>query len=351
MIRNEKGKFEQEYTLDQYEGLYDDYEEWVDPNADKETTSDRLKAGVRAWLFWCEENQIDPFEVEENDVRSYIVEGLSKYADTTLIRRVATVSKYYHYHLHDPNSGVEIEENPTAEINLRRDYDVRQTAEYVRVLSRQGRSDVIALPFEKIKLIFSEVEGKDPISVRNELICRLLWQTALRSDELSRIRIDNIDFEERDIKIRSSKLNQEDHPKLYHRHVWWEKNLDRLMFKWLETHRSRSSKYAEESPYLFLTSHSDQMRPTHISRIVKEAAHSAGIQEPLTRKPSGEVKQWLITAHRLRHSRITQLVNETDMDLNWVRMMAGHAKIDTTLKYVREDWGLAHDAYRDALEE
>ncbi|ELZ67040.1 integrase [Haloferax prahovense DSM 18310] len=178
----------------------------------------------------------------------------------------------------------------------------------------------------------------------------MLWQTALRSDELSRIRIDNIDFEERDIKIRSSKLNKKDHPRLYHRHVWWEKNLDQLMFKWLETHRSRSSKYAEESPYLFLTTHSEQMRPSHISRIVKEAAHAAGIQEPLTRESSGAVEQWLITGHRLRHSRITQLVNETDMDLNWVRMMAGHAKIDTTLQYVREDWGLAHDAYHDATE-
>jgi len=347
--RNEKGQFTSKYDLGEYEPLYNRYSEWVMAHIEKNTTIDRLKAGVRAWLYWCEDTGVDPLDVEEDDVRRYILDNRSE-ADTTLIRRVASVSKYYHYHLNHPDSGVEIEENPTSDINLHKDYDVSQTAEYVKVLSREGRGDVIALPYERIRPLFNHAPGKEPATeTRNKLICRLLWQTALRADELSRVRIDNIDLDDRDIRVRSSKLNREDHPKLYHRHVWWEEDLDYLMYRWMESHREQLSKYAEDSPYLFLTTHSEQMRPSHISRVVKEAAHNAGEQEPLTTDASGNVGQWLITAHRLRHSRITYLANETNMDLNFIRMMAGHAKLDTTLRYVNEDWDAAKNAYSEAV--
>lgn len=87
MIRNEKGEFGSKYILEQYTDLYNDYSTWIEPNTEKQTTCDRLQAGVRAWLSWCEENDVDPLAVEENDVRSYIVEGLSKYAETQYITK------------------------------------------------------------------------------------------------------------------------------------------------------------------------------------------------------------------------------------------------------------------------
>jgi integrase/recombinase XerD len=105
----------------------------------------------------------------------------------------------------------------------------------------------------------------------------------------------------------------------------------------------------EESPYLFVGEQGSQLEPSTISRIVKKAAHNADIQEPLVRDTDGSVQQWLYTAHRLRHSRITHLANETDLDLNYLRMMAGHAKVETTLTYVETDWDVARSSYFDAV--
>lgn len=352
MEKNDEGQFSTKYELsDAYGELFDEYSGWMTINTDKTTTIDRLKAGVRAWLYWCEDNDIQPYEARERQIRRYI-QSMQKrgLAETTITRRVASVSKYYHFLLTDPMVEVELEENPTKEIKLRKDHSISNLSEYIRVLDNEGRDDIIALSYERIEPIFDHVPGqRDATRIRNELICRLLWQTAVRSEEMSRFRVDNIEWDDREIKIRSAKLNRKDHPDLYHRRVWWESNLDYLMHRW-NSKRSQFIDKDDESPYLFITEDGTQMSPSYISRIVKDAAHNAEVNEPLTRNEDGEVKQWLYTAHRLRHSRITHLANNVpDLDLNFIRMMAGHVKFDTTLKYVKTDWQSAREAYDGAL--
>lgn len=38
------------------------------------------------------------------------------------------------------------------------------------------------------------------------------------------------------------------------------------------------------------------------------------------------------------------------MDLNHLRMMAGHAKFETTLQYVHTDWEATRESYRSAVD-
>lgn len=351
MTRNDNGQFTQAVELSGvYSDIYDDHAGWVTSNTKKTTTIDRLKAGTKAWLYFCETQSIDPYEADENDVRMYIQwmkeEG---YAETTICRRYASVQKFFVWVKTDPAIDVEIERNPTAGIKLPRDYDIHNESEYIRVLDDEGRDNIIALEYDAIKPIFEHVPGKrKAIRLRNELICRLFWQTALRSDELSRVRINNIDWKERDIKVRSSKLNRKKHRQLYHRHVWWEPSLDYLMYRW----RDKRSEFDpnDDSPYLFVGDKGKQMDSAYMSRIVKRAAHNADVNEPLTRDSDGGVGQWLYTAHRLRRSRITQLANDPiNMNLDALRRMAGHVSFDTTLSYVEGDWETTKNAYFDAV--
>lgn len=351
--RDGKGRFETKYELDdEYSKFFDDYAVFVTINSRKESSTERLKAGVKAWLHWCQENDVQPFEATEDDVRSYIkAMQLAKHAETTITRRVASVSKYYHFLLTDPDTDASRETNPTRDVNLRRDYDITNQSEYVHVLHQEGRDDIIAIEYEDIQPIFDHVPGKRAATkTRNKLICMLFWQTAARSDELSRVRSNKIEWDNREITIRSAKLNRKDHPKLYQRRVWWEENLDYLMLRW----KQKRSEFDPDgsSPYFFVTENGSQMNPSYMSRIVKKAAHNAGVNEPLVKDENGDVKQWLYTAHRLRHSRITHLANDPiNMNLNSLRMMSGHASFDTTLTYVKADWGTARNAYFEALNE
>lgn len=349
MERNDKGQFAPTRDLNsKYKTLHDDYSGWITAITDNQNTVTRLKSGVKGWLYWCQENEVEPLKVDEASVNSYIKMLIKEgYAETSITRRFASVSKYYHFIINDPDTETDIS-NPTADISLPRDHNIKNVSEYHRVLDMDGRKDIIAPSFEQLSPIFEQVPGEEEFTkVRNELICRLLWQTAVRSEELSRIRLDNISWDDRDIELRSAKLNRRDHPELFYRHVWWEPNIDYLMHRW-KSKRSEADPNGE-SPYLIIGKQGGQLNPSYISRIVKRAAFNADIQEPLLRDADGSVKQYLYTAHRLRHSRITHLANETDMDLNYIRMMAGHAKVETTLNYVKTDWETARDSYFDAI--
>lgn len=354
--RDDKGRYSGKYTLpDDYKELYNDYGEWVTINTDKTTTIDRLKAGVRAWMAWLAEEDLHPYQVTENDIRRYIKwMQVEDFAQTTITRRFSSVSKYYHFLRTDPHTTADIDDNPTNKIHLRKDYGIKNQTEYVRVLDQEGRDDIIALSYDKIKPIFEHVPGKrEAIRLRNELLCRLAWQTAARSDELSRIRVDNIEYETYHIKLRSSKLNRQDHPDLYHRHVFFERNLEYLMRRW----ESKREDFVADTdcPYLFVSERGEQLSSSYLSRIVKDAAHNAGINEPLVRDETGDVEQWLFTLHRLRHSRISYLANDANdgkgMHLNSLRMMAGHVSFDTTLVYVDTDWESARRDYITAVGE
>ena len=340
-------QFEKEHELIEYSELFNNFLEFALGKYDSDDSFDTRERGVRAWLSWCEggaENsvRVDPLNAGEGEIHAYITELNTEYADTTIASQVSSVAVFYEWAISDPAIDTSIDENPTADLDLKSKYNIDpQTSEYVKILRREGRKDVKALPKKRIENLFSHA-GKP--AIRNELIIRLMWQTALRCDEMTRIKLDNIDWDNRQIRIRSSKLNPDDHPDLYHRYVYWEPNLDLLMKEWAEVARKEEGPYHNESEYLFLTDQSPQMRPSHISRIVKEAAHRAGEQEPMGEDGNGNTR-WLITGHRIRHSAISHWANETDLDLHHIRKVAGHAQLDTTMDYITTDWKKVREAF------
>lgn len=344
--RNDKGQFEQQHAVDTYTGIFNAYSGWLSAHMDNTRTVTRRKAGAKQWLIWCEDTGTDPVTATSGDVRNWLQDQSGDgFADTTISSRFASVSKFYRWVLTDSDADTDIEENPAEDVDPER-YGIDNSSEYVKIVHREGRNDIIAPSASEIEKLFDVSLGRtDFVRVRNGLICRLLWQTALRGDELSRVRVDNVDFDDRAITVRSSKLDRETHPDLYHRQVFYEESLDYPLHRYLD---KREEKANDDNPHLITGNRGGQLKAPTISRIVKDTAREAGIQEPLTTNGDGSVAQWLYTAHRLRHARITHLANKTDLDLNFIRMIAGHAKIETTLGYVNADWDEARTAFHDA---
>jgi len=344
--RNDDGEFTATEDVTEHRDLFDAYSGWLAGHTDNTRTVTRRKAGSKHWLLWCENTGTDPLSAVPDDVRDWLKEQKADgLAGTTISSRFASVSKFYRWVLTDSDSESTIDENPTEEVDPAR-YDIYNSAEYINVVHRQGRQNIIAPSRSEVEKLFDVSIGRtDFVRVRNELICRLLWQTALRGDELSRVRFDNVDLDDRAITVRSAKLDREAHPDLYHRQTFYEENLDYLLHRYIDM---REEKANDNNPHLIVGNRGGQLKAPTISRIVKDTAHEAGIQEPLTTNSDGSVKQWLYTAHRLRHARITYLANKTELDLNFIRMIAGHAKISTTLGYVNADWDEAQKAFHSA---
>jgi integrase/recombinase XerD len=290
-------------------------------------------------MMYCQRNGIDPKTAEESDVREFVDQNLHK-ADTMVGTLLSTVSVFYIWACNRNYCEV----NPAKNVSLD-DTDYNhidpQTSQKVKILQQRGDTDdaVIAIPPEDIQQIF---EHPGSPAIRNELLLRLLYQTGVRSVELANVRLRDIDFGKRQIRINSAKADPGDEN--YIRYVYYHENLDYLMREWVEKQR-HSYPTADESDYLFLTQQKRQMRPTYISRIVKEQAQEAGVNEPIGEDANGNTR-WLVTAHTLRHSMASHSANGThpadpDSDGIPVHMLAkilGHRKLDTTMKYVSTDW-------------
>ncbi|MDB2294326.1 tyrosine-type recombinase/integrase [Halorubrum ezzemoulense] len=169
--------------------------------------------------------------------------------------------------------------------------------------------------------------------LRNELIIRLLYQTGLRRGELAETRLEDVDTNERAIKVHATKTH-------LNRTVYYQPSLDTLLNRWVNV--ERKSLVTAGSEYLFPTFKTDQITPKQINRTVRKAADNAGLQSQVFKNAEGH-NHMKVTAHVLRHSFAVQSI-KNGMDTRTLQKLLGHAKIETTERYLR----LAKSDVRDA---
>ena len=346
------GKFSSNLDYSDHESLYKEYDAHMRLNDVKDKTRGRRLADARVWLDWCSTNNHDPLNITTMDIRRFLKSHRDKWADTTINRRFTSLTKIYDWIATEPEFADQwTGDNPVDDIDLNDELNVVRSKTRIseNIDPDEDEDEKLAIKEDVVDEMVDAVDAaRESTEVMRKLIIRLMWDTALRSEELSKVRWKNVNPEDREIKVNSSKLKS-DHD-LSTRTVFYTSETQRLLKKWLVTHRSSKSPHADDSPYLLPTEQSERMNPSTISRKIKEAAHKAGVNEPLVVDDNGNVKQWLITAHRLRHSRITQLANIKSYDKNALRRMAGHTDIETTLGYVHQDWDSDREKYRRAVE-
>jgi integrase/recombinase XerD len=202
--------------------------------------------------------------------------------------------------------------------------------------------DYVAIPREEVEELWTDDALPSP-ALRNEIVVRLLWYTGIRTSEIVRIKIGDIDRDEGRIRIYAKKTDD-------YRDVWYPPSrMEPLFTEWLGYRRGALSPYATESDYLLLTHQSEQMRASHASRIVKEAAQNAGSNEVLY-VDAAEKKRWKITGHTLRHSFATYHANVLETPIHILQDVLGHDKLETTRKYISEDKEAQRRAMQDPWE-
>jgi integrase/recombinase XerD len=327
-------------------------------------TWDTRQREVGYWLKYCSDNGINPLKAEESDVRGYI-QGITHLGDLTVHSYFTSIQSFYSIIINDAadetlklaNSG----EHPCDGISLKEDYEISRTPEYKQqqVISAtdldnaRDNKDVIALRPDAVEQLFDAVPGKRrETQLRNEVIVRLSWYTGCRSIELSRMRIENIDWDRCIINIESAKIDPSENPGLARRNVVFAKEFRLTLRRWCERVRhSFSSAVTPEEGRILCTTHSDEMQRTDINDVIKKTARKAGLQRPLRPAnpgPEDTVKEWFVTSHRLRRSAISHWVNDIDtIDINQARLLAGHAQLSQTIDYVEDDSdSLAEDYQR-----
>lgn len=274
---------------------------------------------------YLEEQDLHVTEVMSKDVHTFLREQGQIYAGSTVSNIYDAVNGLYHYlEMWD-----EIDEDAHPVEDLKRaDYGGNREP-------KKHQTDEITYitPDQKDQL---RENVPDP-QLRNELIVELMFQTGVRRGELASIELDNLDRENRRIRVWSSKTEE-------WRIVRYRPSLDFLLTQWLDHGYRDSFQTAAESPYLFLTDHAVSLDESYLNEIVVNAAKDGDIQEVLYEDAAGG-KRHLVTAHTLRHSHAVEAV-KSGIDIKFIQEQMDHENLETTEQYLRVTEKDVDEAYR-----
>lgn len=285
------------------------------------------KTDLKQFLGWLDDEDLpDPIELGWQDIDDYVLEMVEEeYAESTVSHRLLSIRLFYDYLVKRDV----IEDNPAEEVDLDEFAGLNGSGQ-----ERELKEKVSYISPEEKELLCENVPKP---TLRNELIARLMFQTGVRVHELVNIRVDDIEREERSIRIWSEKTTDA-------RTVYYQPSLDFLLDQWLDGGYRDSNVTAEDSPYLFLTYRSEKMLIQTVNEIVKKAAENAGIQEVLYTDASGQ-DRYQITAHTLRHSFAVQCI-KNNMPTRMLQELMGHSELSTTERYLR----VVEEDVRDAAQ-
>lgn len=169
----------------------------------------------------------------------------------------------------------------------------------------------IYLSVDEMFHLLDTVNEKDLNSsfpIRDKAILELLYATGIRCSELTNIRIKDIDFANKEIRIRG-KGNKERIALFGH------KAHERIM-SYLE-HERIGIKNSDE--FLFLSYRATPLTSRSVQRIIELFRSFLKLERP-------------ITPHKIRHSFATHLLNQ-GTDLRVVQELLGHKTLASTEKY------------------
>jgi integrase/recombinase XerD len=166
----------------------------------------------------------------------------------------------------------------------------------------------------QVQRLIESVETRHPLGLRDRAIMELLYASGLRISELANARLENMNFEERILRV-TGKGNKM-------RLVPVGQKACQALASYLSSERPRLVKGHSRSE-VFLSTRGAKLTTSRIWQIVKAHARRSGLEKN-------------VYPHLLRHSFATHLLGN-GADLRIIQEMLGHADISTTQVYTHVD--------------
>jgi len=235
-----------------------------------------LKNYIKSNESFFEKIQKEPLEITEDDIKFYIAENLSEHSAISTIMFLAAL-KY---------SFSSILKNDITR-------NIKRPKREKRLPTVLTKKEVMAL-FEKIN------------AKKSRLMITLMYAAGMRVSEVTSLKIDNLDFEEKIGHIRQAKGKKD---RIF--------NIPNFLFSKLKRHAEKQKMFNQI--YLFPGRNGKQMSSRNLQKIVKRAAEKASIKKE-------------VHCHTLRHSFATHLL-ENEIDIRKIQELLGHADLSTTQIY------------------
>ncbi|OKO92085.1 Mobile element protein [Geobacillus proteiniphilus] len=257
--------------------------------------------------------------VTSADIRKWIqqmlhpIEG-KPLATSTINRRLNALRNFYRWAVKEGY----IEQNPMNSISDLKTVDEDQ--ETIMWLTEEEFEDLLHR-MRKMPIRSRGVDSEEKYR-RDRAIVYLFVYAGLRVEELSNLKLTDIDFEMRRLRIVGKGMKVRTVP------------ISNILFAELQDWLSFRAKMATKkphvatSPYVFYSQRSPKFSVRGIQRMVESYS------------PPGKK----LTPHMFRHTFCKWMLKATNNDIEKVRRLAGHSHIATTSRYLKDSYSDLADA-------
>lgn len=225
--------------------------------------------------------------VNENDIRDYLEYlNLKKEKATSVRRKISTFKTFYKFlYLNNYMD--------------KTDYPLTKIA-YPKVEKKLPK---FIYYNDLLEIIHESAKDKD--GVRDRLIIEMLYATGTRVSELVNIKLSDIDFNNRKIRV-CGKGNKE-------RIVYYGEYAEEVLKEYLSTHKKNNENY------LFMNSRGEKITDRGVRYIIDNIMNRLSVKTH-------------VTPHVLRHTFATDMLNN-GCDIKVVQELLGHSSLQTTEVY------------------
>ena len=258
-----------------YEKKYSDY------------TEKNYELDLFKYFEYLDKNNLNYLTVKYKDVSNFtLFLAKQNYKSTTINRIDSSIRSFYNY--------LELEEKING--------NPFKAASNLKVPKRLPNY----FKYDEYLTMISVID-KDDYEYRNRLILEMLFATGLRVSELSNIKIKDIDFSEREIKIMGKGSKE--------RFVFYNKECAIVLDSYLKKCRSKLLN-SKDSEYLFINHLGDKLTDRGIRLIIDKIVKKSCIKSK-------------VSPHTFRHTFATMLLNE-GCNIKSVQELLGHSSLGTT---------------------
>ncbi len=258
-----------------YEKKYSDY------------TEKNYELDLFKYFEYLDKNNLNYLTVKYKDVSNFtLFLAKQNYKSTTINRIDSSIRSFYNY--------LELEEKING--------NPFKAASNLKVPKRLPNY----FKYDEYLTMISVID-KDDYEYRNRLILEMLFATGLRVSELSNIKIKDIDFSEREIKIMGKGSKE--------RFVFYNKECVKVLDSYLKECRSKLLN-GKDNEYLFINHLGDKLTDRGIRLIIDKIVKKSCIKSK-------------VSPHTFRHTFATMLLNE-GCNIKSVQELLGHSSLGTT---------------------
>jgi integrase/recombinase XerD len=181
----------------------------------------------------------------------------------------------------------------------------------ITVPRREQRLPRGVLTREEARKLLEAPDAKTPLGLRDRAILETFYATGIRAGELSRLKLQDVDTEDRLLRVVLGKGGKD-------RNVPLTRVAAESIEAYLGDGRPRI-RNARTSPWLFLALRGGRLYASLLCEMVEAAARKAGIEKH-------------VRPHGLRHSVATHLL-KGGADIRHIQALLGHESLATTERY------------------